>query len=91
MQTLCYERTIRNSKFDSPPVFIVGHWRSGTTLLHELMSLDPRMAFPNNYEVFVSASFPCIQGGSTATHSAFAATDATDGQDADASRIATRR
>lgn len=57
IQTLCYERTIRNSQFDRPPIFIVGHWRSGTTLLHELMSLDPRMAFPNNYEVFVPHHF----------------------------------
>lgn len=24
-----------------PPLFIVGHWRTGTTLLHELLILDP--------------------------------------------------
>ncbi len=57
IQTVCYTNKIRNSSFDSPPLFIIGHWRSGTTLLHELMSLDPRMAFPNNYEVFVPHHF----------------------------------
>ncbi|MEM7457533.1 MAG: sulfotransferase, partial [Planctomycetota bacterium] len=36
----------------APPVFITGHWRSGTTLMHELMSLDPGLAFPNNYDAF---------------------------------------
>ncbi|MCH2182231.1 MAG: sulfotransferase [Mariniblastus sp.] len=57
LQTLCYKRTINKTPFDQPPLFIVGHWRSGTTLLHELMSLDPRLAFPNNYEVFVPHHF----------------------------------
>jgi hypothetical protein len=29
-----------------PPLFIVGHWRTGTTLLHELLILDPDHASP---------------------------------------------
>jgi hypothetical protein len=29
-----------------PPLFIVGHWRTGTTLLHELLMLDPDYACP---------------------------------------------
>lgn len=32
------------------PVFIVGHWRTGTTMLHELMALDPRHRCPTTYE-----------------------------------------
>lgn len=32
------------------PIFIIGHWRTGTTLLHELLILDPRHTFPNTYE-----------------------------------------
>lgn len=34
------------------PVFIVGMPRSGTTHLHNLLSLDPRFRSPRNYEVF---------------------------------------
>jgi omega-hydroxy-beta-dihydromenaquinone-9 sulfotransferase len=34
-----------------PPVFILGHWRSGTTLLHELLILDPQFGYPNVFEV----------------------------------------
>jgi hypothetical protein len=34
------------------PLFIVGHWRTGTTLLHELLILDPRHTFPNYYQCF---------------------------------------
>src|SRR5947209_4505989 len=32
------------------PLFIVGHWRTGTTLLHELLILDDRHTFPNTYQ-----------------------------------------
>lgn len=32
-----------------PPLFIVGHWRSGTTFLHELMACDPQFCFPSTY------------------------------------------
>jgi hypothetical protein len=34
-----------------PPLFILGHWRTGTTLLHELLIQDPQFAYPNVYEV----------------------------------------
>ncbi len=33
------------------PLFIVGHWRSGTTLLHNLFALDPQFAYPNLFQV----------------------------------------
>ena len=31
--------------FDEPPIFLVGHWRSGTTHLHNLMSRDPQFGY----------------------------------------------
>jgi omega-hydroxy-beta-dihydromenaquinone-9 sulfotransferase len=31
------------------PVFVIGHWRSGTTLLHELLCMDTRYGYPNSY------------------------------------------
>lgn len=34
-----------------PPLFILGHWRNGTTLLHELLIMDPQFAYPNVFEV----------------------------------------
>lgn len=40
-----------------PPVFILGHWRSGTTHLHNLLALDPRFAFANTYQVVNPATF----------------------------------
>lgn len=34
-----------------PPIFVVGHWRSGTTLVHELLALDAQFAYPNLFQV----------------------------------------
>jgi hypothetical protein len=33
-----------------PPLFVLGHWRSGTTHLHNLLTVDRRFAFPNIYQ-----------------------------------------
>ncbi len=34
-----------------PPIFILGHWRSGTTHLHNLLARDSQFAFANTYQV----------------------------------------
>ncbi|MGO9057636.1 MAG: sulfotransferase family protein [Candidatus Binataceae bacterium] len=39
------------------PLFIIGHWRSGTTLLHELMALDQRLLSPITRQCFNPQSF----------------------------------
>jgi hypothetical protein len=44
-----------------PPLFILGHWRSGTTLLHNLLALDDRFAYPNLYQVFFPHTFLCTE------------------------------
>jgi hypothetical protein len=33
-----------------PPLFVLGHWRSGTSFLHKLLTLDPEAAFPTTFE-----------------------------------------
>lgn len=42
---------------DNQPVFIIGHWRSGTTYLHNLLSKDPGFFYQNKYENFFSDNF----------------------------------
>ena len=39
------------------PIFILGHYRSGTTYLHELMSVDPRFASPTRFQAYHPRSF----------------------------------
>ena len=57
IQRLIYEKKIASVKLTGPPVFIIGHWRSGTTLMHELISLDPRFNFPSNFDAFIPSHF----------------------------------
>ncbi len=38
---------------DPEPLFILGHWRSGTTHLHNLLSLDERFAYCSNFQAIV--------------------------------------
>lgn len=44
-----------------PPIFILGHWRSGTTLMHELLALDERFAYPNQLHVANPETFLSIE------------------------------
>jgi len=39
------------------PFFILGYWRSGTTFLHELLSLDKRFVAPTTYQCFNPQTF----------------------------------
>lgn len=41
------------------PLLIVGHWRSGTTLLHNLLELDEQFAYPNLFQVTHPHTFLC--------------------------------
>ncbi|MHB0958503.1 MAG: sulfotransferase family protein [Pirellulaceae bacterium] len=56
IQAGIYGRAVRRQQV-APPIFIIGHWRSGTTLLHELLALDPELAYPTNYHCFCPNHF----------------------------------
>ena len=57
LQSHFFDKRIESAQLKGPPVFIIGHWRSGTTLMHELISMDPRYAFPSNFDAFVPNHF----------------------------------
>jgi hypothetical protein len=50
LQELLYGEEIARTPIDRAPIFIIGHWRTGTTLLHELLVLDERHTYPTTYE-----------------------------------------
>jgi len=56
VQQLLYARAI-DRQADPAPLFIIGHWRSGTTFLHELLACDPLLVSPTTYECFVPQHF----------------------------------
>jgi len=57
VQHLGWGRAIAQTQIEQPPVFILGHWRSGTTLLHEYLGLDPQFATPTTYQCFAPWHF----------------------------------
>lgn len=57
LQELIWGRRERKTEILHAPLFIIGHWRSGTTLLHELLTLDPHHTYPTTYECIVPNHF----------------------------------
>jgi hypothetical protein len=50
VQEAWLSRKIARTPIRQAPLFIIGHWRTGTTFLHELLILDERHTYPNTYE-----------------------------------------
>ena len=42
-------------------IFIIGHWRSGTTFLHELLCSNPGFSFPTTYACMNPQIFPITE------------------------------
>ena len=57
LQGLVYGRRIAATELEGAPIFVLGHWRSGTTLLHELLIADPRHTYPDTYSCFTPNHF----------------------------------
>jgi len=50
VQSTVFGAAVRRTTISEPPLFVLGHWRSGTTYLHDLLSLDSRFTFPTRYD-----------------------------------------
>src|ERR1700733_9622030 len=55
IQNLIFARRIQACVLKQPPIFIIGHWRTGTTHLHELLTVDGRFTAPTTLECFAPA------------------------------------
>jgi omega-hydroxy-beta-dihydromenaquinone-9 sulfotransferase len=62
VERLIYGRRIARTEIREAPIFIVGHWRTGTTLLHELLALDERFTSPTTYECLDPNHFLLTEG-----------------------------
>jgi len=49
-EKLAYDKKASRVKLEEPPVFILGHWRSGTTHLHNLLCQDPVASYVTTYQ-----------------------------------------
>ena len=53
-----YDAAVAKVEITQPPLFILGHWRSGTTLLHYLLAQDSeQFAYANTYQVVNPLTF----------------------------------
>jgi hypothetical protein len=80
LMNACY-RSVEERRFASmidrtelagPPLFILGHWRNGTTHLHNLLALDrEQFAFANTYQVVNPHTFLCSEAINSRLFSSF--------------------
>ena len=59
IEKIKYGKKIRQTTVEKPPVFIIGHWRSGTTFLHQLIFLDKQFTAPTFVQVITPEHFLC--------------------------------
>lgn len=68
-ERLRWHREVERTELSKPPIFVIGHWRSGTTFLQNVLSKDPAFAhlsviqsvFPNAFltcERFLTSRMP---------------------------------
>ncbi len=57
IETGLYRKKVAATEIKHPPLFIIGYWRTGTTLLHELLALDEHHNYPNTYQCFFPGHF----------------------------------
>ncbi|HZT82497.1 MAG TPA: sulfotransferase [Gemmataceae bacterium] len=62
IQEATHGARVRRTRLREAPIFIIGHWRTGTTLLHELLILDDRHTFPTTYECLEPNHFLLTEG-----------------------------
>jgi len=56
-ENLRYRTAISNATVRKDPIFILGHWRSGTTHLHNLLALDEGLTAPTTFQAVNPLSF----------------------------------
>ncbi len=49
-ENLKYRKRIQKYSIPNDPVFIIGHWRSGTTYLHNVLCKDPQFCYVTTYQ-----------------------------------------
>lgn len=52
-----FAEAINATQIKHAPIFILGHWRSGTTHLHNLLTLDEQFSYPTVYQTSCPHTF----------------------------------
>jgi omega-hydroxy-beta-dihydromenaquinone-9 sulfotransferase len=57
VEMLKYGKALRKHPVPTDPIFIIGHWRTGSTFLHQLIARDPQLTTPTLFQVAQPESF----------------------------------
>ena len=61
-QSVAYGGRIRRAEVDPEPLFLLGFWRSGTTLLHNLLAMDERWGYVSTFQAALPDAFLAGRG-----------------------------
>lgn len=59
-ETLRYGRAVERTHIHPSPVFILGHWRTGTTHLHNMLCHDPQFGYISTFQALAPGF--CLMG-----------------------------
>lgn len=57
-----YRRQLANKPLEHDPLFILGHWRSGTTFLHNIFAQDKHFGYTTTYQTVFPHYIMSLQG-----------------------------
>ena len=52
-----FDARINRTSLTKPPLFIIGHWRSGTTYLHNILAQDTTLGYFSTFQAYLPAIF----------------------------------
>ena len=76
-----FERKANSFRLKRQPLFLIGHWRSGTTFLHELLAQDDQFYAPTTYQCMQPHHFLFTESWVKPVFSVLIPQSTPDGQD----------
>lgn len=62
LQERKYNKLLKDKPLENDPVFILGHWRSGTTFVHNIFAQDKHFGFTTTYQTVFPHYVMALQG-----------------------------
>lgn len=61
LQERKYRRLLKDKPLENDPLFILGHWRSGTTFVHNIFAQDSHFGYTTTYQTVFPHYVMCLQ------------------------------
>ena len=62
LQERKYNKLLANKRLENDPLFILGHWRSGTTFVHNIFAQDKHFGYTTTYQTVFPHYIMALQG-----------------------------